>query len=84
MSELDEKAPVTPEPHTDNEGRAPLIGSKSPGVERIEAISAHISFWDRIAIFFSVFLIAYAYGLDGTLRYVYQVRGSSFHQPYAM
>lgn len=52
---------------------APLLGQKSPGVDRMEAIAAHITFWDRVAIFFGVFLIAYAYGLDGTLRYSYQV-----------
>jgi SIT family siderophore-iron:H+ symporter-like MFS transporter len=56
---------------------APLIGKKSPGVVRIEALAAHITFYDRIAIFFSVFLIAYAYGLDGTLRYTYQPTATS-------
>lgn len=55
----------------------PLVGQKSPGVARIEALSAHISFWDRVAIFFGVFLIAYVYGLDGTLRYTYQPTATS-------
>ncbi|RFU78360.1 ferrioxamine b transporter [Trichoderma arundinaceum] len=45
---------------------------KSPGVARIEAISGAITFTDRIFIFLSVFLVAYCYGLDGTLRYTYQ------------
>ena len=45
---------------------------KSPGVARVEALSAAITFTDRIFIFLSVFLVAYAYGLDGTLRYAYQ------------
>lgn len=50
-----------------------LLGEKSPGVQRIEAITGYITFKNRIAIFLGVFLVAYAYGLDGTLRYAYQV-----------
>lgn len=75
MSDVDEKGNHTPEPIHD-QSTAPLLGRKSPGVERIEAISHHITFANRIAIFLGVFLIAYAYGLDGTLRYAYQV---SYH-----
>ncbi|PHH93101.1 hypothetical protein CDD83_953 [Cordyceps sp. RAO-2017] len=45
---------------------------KSPGVARVEALSAAITPVDRVCIFLSVFLVAYAYGLDGTLRYAYQ------------
>lgn len=44
-------------------GSAPLIGTQSPGVARIEALSKHITTGNRIAIFLGVFLIAYAYGL---------------------
>ncbi|KAJ4313779.1 ferrioxamine B transporter [Fusarium piperis] len=52
----------------------------SPGVVRIKAISEVITFTDRIFIFFGVFLIAYAYGLDGTVRYTYQpLATDSFH-----
>ena len=45
---------------------------KSPGVARIEAINQAITRTDRIFIFIGIFFIAYAYGLDGTLRYAYQ------------
>lgn len=45
---------------------------KSPGVARVEAISSVMNMVDRIFIFLGVFLIAYVYGLDGTLRYAYQ------------
>lgn len=45
---------------------------KSPGVRRVEALSSVLTTKDRIFIFFGVFLVAYAYGLDGTLRYAYQ------------
>ncbi|CAG5177754.1 uncharacterized protein ALTATR162_LOCUS8362 [Alternaria atra] len=51
---------------------AALPGAKSPGVIRIEALNAHTSFINRCCIFFGIFLVAYAYGLDGTLRYTYQ------------
>ncbi|TPX14535.1 uncharacterized protein E0L32_005227 [Thyridium curvatum] len=49
---------------------------KSPGVVRIEAIASVMTRTDRFFIFFGVFLIAYAYGLDGTLRYAYQPTAS--------
>jgi MFS transporter, SIT family, siderophore-iron:H+ symporter len=48
------------------------VDEKSPGVARVEAISSILTTKDRIALFLSIFLIAYAYGLDGTLRYTYQ------------
>ena len=51
-----------------------LVGETSPGVRRIQAIAKHITRLDRIFIFVSIFIIAYCYGLDNTLRYVYQVR----------
>ncbi|ETW83548.1 major facilitator superfamily [Heterobasidion irregulare TC 32-1] len=49
-----------------------LLGDKSPGVKRIEAISASFTRWSKISLFVSIFLVAYAYGLDGTVRYTYQ------------
>lgn len=51
----------------------PVLGdTKSPGVARIEALNAHTSLVNRCFIFFGLFLVAYAYGLDGSLRGVYQ------------
>ncbi|KAM3430702.1 hypothetical protein NHJ13734_007617 [Beauveria thailandica] len=47
-------------------------GVKSPGVARIEAIAASLTMVDRIIIFTSAFILAYAYGLDGGLRFNYQ------------
>lgn len=77
MSDLDEKATPSPD-HSDHEtGRTPLIGARSPGVIRIEAIAEHMTLVNRIFIFFGVFLIAYAYGLDGTVRYAYQPEATS-------
>ncbi|KAJ5964753.1 uncharacterized protein N7479_004629 [Penicillium vulpinum] len=49
-----------------------LLGEGSPGVRRIEIITSHFRLVDRICLFFAIFLIAYVYGLDGTVRYTYQ------------
>lgn len=66
--------------YTNEKTTVPILGpkdkvsedTKSPGVLRMEAIHSVMTRWDRVFIFFGVFLIAYAYGLDGTLRYAYQ------------
>lgn len=50
---------------------------KSPGVVRVEALAAVLTLTDRIFIFLGVFLVAYAYGLDGTLRGTYQPTATS-------
>lgn len=69
---VDEKGrgePVTgSETHNGDRRASKAMGEKSPGVARVEAISSVLTTKDRIALFSSVFLIAYAYGLDGTLR----------------
>jgi hypothetical protein len=56
-----------------------LIGKGSPGVRRIEVITSYFRMVDRVCLFIGVFLIAYVYGLDGTVRYTYQVRHSALH-----
>ncbi|KAL5403476.1 ferrioxamine B transporter [Paraphaeosphaeria minitans] len=66
-----------PREEYEDRGSQPLIGTQSPGVARIEALSKHITTGNRIAIFIGVFFIAYAYGLDGTLRYAYQPTATS-------
>ncbi|KIW99213.1 uncharacterized protein Z519_00876 [Cladophialophora bantiana CBS 173.52] len=50
---------------------------KSPGVARIEAINEVLTRTDRLFLFMGVFLIAYAYGLDGTVRYTYQTTATA-------
>ncbi|KAL4960732.1 putative siderochrome-iron transporter Sit1 [Aspergillus stella-maris] len=47
-------------------------GEISPGVKRIELISSQLGLIGRICMFFGVWLIAYVYGLDGTVRNTYQ------------
>lgn len=54
-----------------------LVGEQSPGVARMEAMSEVITRTDRIFLFIGVFLIAYAYGLDGTVRYTYQTTATA-------
>lgn len=61
------------EPRTSDDSSKHIYGAKSLGVKRIEAISAQFTGLDRIILFCSIFLVAYAYGLDGTIRYTYQV-----------
>lgn len=50
---------------------------KSPGVARIEAINEVLTRKDRLFLFIGVFFIAYAYGLDGTVRYTYQATATA-------
>jgi len=57
-----------------NNSQIILTGETSPGVRRMEILATHFKLIDRIFLFLSVFLIAYVYSLDGTLRYAYQVR----------
>jgi SIT family siderophore-iron:H+ symporter-like MFS transporter len=57
------------------------IDEKSPGVRRIEAFAAVLTLRDRIILFLSIFLVAFCYCLDGTLRYAYQpLATASFYQ----
>lgn len=70
FGENQEKAP---QPQVGPSQEVHLLGEGSPGVRRIEIIASHFRFVDRIFLFLGIFLIAYVYGLDGTVRYTYQV-----------
>jgi SIT family siderophore-iron:H+ symporter-like MFS transporter len=48
------------------------LGEGSLGVRRIEIIT-HFGLIDRTFLSASVFLVAYVYGLDGTVRYTYRI-----------
>lgn len=58
-----------------------LLGEGSPGVRRIEIVASHFRFIDRVLLFCSIFLVAYVYGLDGTVRNTYQVSIQHSIQP---
>lgn len=45
-----------------------IHGEKSLGVRRIEAINKTFTKWTRVTLFVGIFLVAYAYGLDGTSK----------------
>jgi SIT family siderophore-iron:H+ symporter-like MFS transporter len=67
----------------DHSGRPSSVSTddKSPGVRRAEALAAVLTTRDRVFIFLGVFLVAFAYGLDGTVRYAYQPKATeSFSQ----
>ncbi|EAQ84815.1 hypothetical protein CHGG_08829 [Chaetomium globosum CBS 148.51] len=72
--------------HSDLPGRASSVSAspgdeKSAGVRRAEALAAVLTTTDRVCIFLGVFLVAFAYGLDGTVRYAYQPKATaSFEQ----
>ncbi|EAW19657.1 putative siderochrome-iron transporter Sit1 [Aspergillus fischeri NRRL 181] len=59
-------------------------GIDSPGVRRIEVISSQFNLAHRIVFFFGVFLIAYVYGLDGTIRYTYQPLATAEYQSHSL
>ncbi|KAJ4376058.1 ferrioxamine B transporter [Neocucurbitaria cava] len=61
------------------EGQSP-IGLTMSGAARVEVLYPHITLCNRICIFFSIFLVAFAYGLDSTLRYAYQPYVSAYSE----
>lgn len=69
----DDGKATTPRHSGDRDDEVLLTGATSPGVKRIEGIAANLTRADRYFLFVGVFLIAYTYSLDGTLRYVFQV-----------
>ncbi|KAK0624422.1 major facilitator superfamily domain-containing protein [Immersiella caudata] len=57
------------------------VDEKSPGVRRAEALAAVLTTKDRVFVFLSIFLVAFACDLDGILRYAYQpLATASFSQ----
>jgi SIT family siderophore-iron:H+ symporter-like MFS transporter len=81
-----EAAATADSTHSDLPGRASSVSAspadeKSAGVRRAEALAAVLTTTDRVCIFLGVFLVAFAYGLDGTVRYAYQPKATaSFEQ----
>ncbi|KAF5622767.1 siderophore iron transporter 1 [Fusarium tjaetaba] len=85
MSSSPEKSPDNDHGHEVPPSAADAVRDiTSPGVQRIKAMSEVITLADRIVIFFGVFLIAYAYGLDGTVRYAYQPSALNSFQEHSL
>lgn len=61
--------------------RSISLDSRSPGVRRIEAISTSFTTVSMTLLFVGVFLVSYAYGLDGQTRGVYQVSKQQYPAP---
>ncbi|KAF3484204.1 MFS siderochrome iron transporter MirB [Arthroderma uncinatum] len=65
-------------------GMPTILGKKSPGVLRVEAISAHMTLVDRVILFVGIFLLSYAYGLDATLRFTYQTYATASYKTHSL
>ncbi|KAK2847629.1 ferrioxamine B transporter [Arthroderma sp. PD_2] len=98
MAAVDEKEAVADQPQVQPEkeyatepqvaagdnGTPTILGKKSPGVQRVEVISAHMTLVDRIILFVGIFLLSYAYGLDGTLRFTYQTYATASYKTHSL
>ncbi|KAI0075932.1 ferrichrome-type siderophore transporter [Panus rudis PR-1116 ss-1] len=88
MSAIEKQRPLDSETASQTDKRdghdETLLGAESPGVRRIEAVAAQFTFVERIFLFFGVFLVAYAYGLDGTIRYTYQATATASYATHSL
>ncbi|RMJ25932.1 transporter [Aspergillus sp. HF37] len=70
---MSEKEPARAELQPVAQPSPPSISDiKSPGAARIKALYSSLTVVERIAIFSSIFLVGFAYGLDGMVRSTYQ------------
>ncbi|KAJ1535791.1 Siderophore transporter [Nowakowskiella sp. JEL0078] len=56
----------------------------SPGVEKAKLMFQSMTTWDRVLLFISVFIIAYAYGLDSLIRSTYQSYATSSYSAHSL
>ena len=84
MANNDDKQRRYSERSVDDDNRIALSGDTSPGVKRIEAISQHITFSGRIILFVGIFIVAYVYSLDITLRYAFQPTATDAFQTHSL
>lgn len=58
---------------------------KSRGVRKVQLYADHYRRpVYRVALFFSIFLVAYAYGLDGMVRYTFQATATSSYSQHSL
>jgi hypothetical protein len=72
MADIKEEVPASPHCSGYVQSDRMSLDTISPGVARIEATVEHLTSANRACIFFSVLLIAWAYGLDSVLRVAFQ------------
>lgn len=51
--------------------------SRAPGIARMDAVSSRLTTRDRLWLFFGIFLVGYAYGLESQVRSTYQPYATS-------
>lgn len=66
------------------EDQTKLMDNKSPGVKRVEALAASYSNAAILVLLGSIFLMSYAYDLDGTIRYTYQTYATANFTNFAL
>ncbi|UNI15561.1 ferrioxamine B transporter [Purpureocillium takamizusanense] len=64
-------------PDEQHAGCVSPIRSRAPGVARMEIISSRLTTLERAWLFFSIFLVGYAYGLESQVRSTYQPYATS-------
>ena len=57
-----------------------VVDIHAPGVARMTAVSSQITSTERVILFFSIFLVGYAYGLESQVRGTYQPYATSSFQ----
>lgn len=67
-----------------DDGTLASIIKKPLGVRKIEVISAQYGFKGKIAIFISIFLVSYAYGLSGSVRFPFQTEATNSYQNHSL
>lgn len=59
--------------------------SKSYGIRKSEIlVEQYTQVWFRVLFLFTIFLVSYAYSLDGTLRYTYQVYATASYSQHSL
>ncbi|KAG2178275.1 hypothetical protein INT44_001425 [Umbelopsis vinacea] len=61
-----------------------ILDTRSPGVRKIEAISSSFTTTSLTILFVGIFLASYAYGLDGSTRYVYQTSATNSFEVHSL
>ncbi|KAI8070829.1 ferrichrome-type siderophore transporter [Gongronella butleri] len=65
------------ETSAEQEANKDVLDRKSPGVLRIEAMASSFNVASLSVLMFGVFLVSYAYGLDGSTRSSYQTEATN-------